>query len=408
MNARLARKKYTADKPGCLSWNAANLMHRAIDRACGDPSSFCDLEGADPVREFEQVVLPVVGGNHALAVSSGTAAIHTALLAAGLGPGDQVITSSFTWPQTAAPIVFCGAEPVWVDVEPDTGHIDPVEVAGAITPRTRAILAPHLFGHLADLPALQMLAQTAGVLLISDAAQAIGAAFYGKPVGYYSDMACYSLGRGKLLSTGEGGLVAFKHREHYERALKLTQHPDRYFRETGYRCAGFALNYRMHPWQAICGLAVLKQMQVRMEHRKNVYRAFMAPLNAVSAIEPLRVLEGVEHAAYGVFLKAKTPEIRDALLCKSYEYGLDMAAGIIPEPLHITHAKEWINPNEPWLTEPVSLPNSERLCFEQQLWPLGPLGIDGVSMAQAQKKGQALAALAKRICSKNNLTELVY
>ncbi len=397
MSNYLIRQSYIADKPGCLPGNTANQMHRAIDQACEEPSCFCDLEGAGPVRELERAILPVVGGEYVLAVSSGTAAIHTALLAAGIGPGDQVITPSFTWPQSAAPIVFCGAEPVWVDVEPDTGHIDPVKVAEAITPRTKAILVPHLFGHVADLPTLQMLARTAGVLLISDAAQAMGATFYGKPAGDYSDMACNSLGRGKLLSTGEGGLVTFRHREHYERTLKLTQHPDRYFRETGKRCSGFALNYRMHPWQAMCGLASLEDMHSKLEHRRNVYQAFAAPLNDAPAIETLRISEGVEHAAYGVFLKAKSPKLRDALLRKSYEKGFDMAPGIIPEPQHMAFARERINPNEPWLTESISLPNSERLCFGQQLWPLGPLEMDEISMVQASKMGRELVQLGDDI-----------
>ena len=393
MSINAVRKEKECNRPGCLSLDAAEQAHKAIDQACRDPSWFCDLEGCGPVAEFEEVIRPLVGGNHVLAVSSGTAALHAACLAAGIQAGDQVITSAISWPQTVSPFILSGAEPVWADIDPATGHLDPGEAARLITGRVKAVVVPCLFGSIADLPTLQMLADTAGILLMADGAQAMGAKYYDKPIGDFADMACYSMGRGKLISSGEGGIVTFKKREHYERALMLTQHPDRYFRETGKRCSGFGLNYRMHPWQAVAGLTALEKVQVKLDHRRNLYTAFLNQLSSVCSVEALHIPNGVNHAAYGVVVKAESEACPAALLRKSFEQGLDIHAGPIAEPLHIAHARERINPNEPWLISPVSLPNAERFCFEQQIWSMGPLSMDEIYIEQAVGLGQNLAEL---------------
>ena len=392
MSSIQVRKRFQLGNPGCLSPKSVNQMHLAVEKACRDPSWFCDLESCGPVAELEKAIKPLVGGNHVLAVSSGTAALHTACLAAGVQAGDRFITSAVSWPQTVSPFVLNGAEPVWSDIDAATGHLDPVETTRLISGWTKAIVVPCLFGSIADLPTLQMLANTAGMLLIADAAQAMGAKYYDKPVGNFADISCYSLGRGKLVSAGEGGIVTFKRREHYERALMLTQHPDRYFRETGKRCSGFGLNYRMHPWQAVAGLAALEDMQTKLDHRRNAYKAFIDQLRDVPSIEHLHIPYGVDHAAYGIVLMAESEECRSALLRKSFEQGLDIHAGPIAEPLHVAFTKGRINPNEPWLTKSVSLLNADKFCFEQQIWPLMPLQMDEISIEQAVELGQKFAA----------------
>jgi dTDP-4-amino-4,6-dideoxygalactose transaminase len=153
--------------------------------------------------ELERRVAELVGARHAVAVSSGTAAIHLALIALGVGPDDEVITSSITWPATANVIVHTGARPVFVDVRDSDLNIDPAEVAKAVTPRTKAVVPVDLAGQPADLDPLLEL----GVPVVEDAAHAIGAEYRGRPIGSIAQATCFSLYATKNVAAGEGGVV---------------------------------------------------------------------------------------------------------------------------------------------------------------------------------------------------------
>lgn len=160
------------------------------------------------VTAFEQEFAAFVRAEHAVAVNSGTSALHLALLAAGVGPGDEVITVSFTFIATVSAIEYCGATPVLVDIEPQSFTMDPAAVERAITPRTKAILPVHLFGQSADLEPLLALARAHGLRVIEDAAQAHGAEYQGRRVGALGDLGCFSFYPTKNLGAyGEGGLV---------------------------------------------------------------------------------------------------------------------------------------------------------------------------------------------------------
>jgi len=162
----------------------------------------------EPVERFEEDFAAYCGTRHAVAVSTGTAALHLALLAAGIGPGDEVITTPTTFVATVAAVLYCGATPVMVDVDPKTLAMDPAKCARAITPRTRAILPVHFHGRLADMAALAEIARTHGLTLIEDAAQAHGARRDGIRAGAFGAMGCFSFYPGKNLgAAGEGGAV---------------------------------------------------------------------------------------------------------------------------------------------------------------------------------------------------------
>src|SRR3954449_9425205 len=181
------------------------------------------------VAAFEKEFSAYVGAPHACAVSNCTTALHLALLAAGVGPGDEVITVSHSYIATANCIRYCGATPVFVDIEPRAFNIDPSLVAGAITPRTKAILCVHQVGMPCDLAALLPLASQHGIPLIEDAACAIGSEILwdgrweriGKPHG---DAACFSFHPRKILSTGDGGMITTKHRDWDARFHLWRQH----------------------------------------------------------------------------------------------------------------------------------------------------------------------------------------
>ncbi|WP_199430652.1 DegT/DnrJ/EryC1/StrS family aminotransferase [Qaidamihabitans albus] len=168
-------------------------------------------------QEFTQVLLD---GRAAVAVNSGTAGLHLGLLAAGVGPGDEVIVPSFTFAATANAVALTGATPVFADIEPRHYCLDPGHVSGLITERTKAIMPVHLYGHPANMPALRELAERHGLALYEDAAQAHGAALDGTPAGAFGTFAMFSLYPTKNMTSGEGGIVATADAE-VERTLRL-------------------------------------------------------------------------------------------------------------------------------------------------------------------------------------------
>src|SRR3954453_22228746 len=160
------------------------------------------------VAEFEERFASYCQVSHCLALNSGTSALHLALLAAGIGPGDEVITVSMTFVATTAAIMYSGATPVFVDVDPVTWTMDPALIEAAITPRTRAILPVHLHGLMADMDPIMAIARRHGLVVIEDAAQAHGAEYKGRRAGSIGDLGCFSFYPGKNLGAfGEGGAV---------------------------------------------------------------------------------------------------------------------------------------------------------------------------------------------------------
>ncbi|MBX3193985.1 MAG: DegT/DnrJ/EryC1/StrS family aminotransferase [Microbacteriaceae bacterium] len=159
------------------------------------------------VAAFEQEFSDLVGGRHSVAVNSGTSALHLAFLAAGIGPGDEVIVPSFSFAATANAVALTGATPVFADIELDTFNLDPAAVEAAITPRTRAIMPVHLYGHPAAMGPLTEIAERHGLLVFEDAAQAVAASLDGTPVGAFGTAASFSFYPTKNMTSGEGGMV---------------------------------------------------------------------------------------------------------------------------------------------------------------------------------------------------------
>ena len=169
----------------------------------------------DEVAQFEQEFAAFCGTKHAIAVNTGTSALHLALLAAGVGPGDEVITVPFTFVATVSAICYAGARPVLVDVEPATLTMDPAKLEAAITPRTKAIVPVHLYGQMADMTSIMQIANRHGIAVIEDACQAHGAEYKGRRAGSIGLSGCFSFYPGKNLGAcGEGGMVVTNDDEH--------------------------------------------------------------------------------------------------------------------------------------------------------------------------------------------------
>ncbi len=208
------------------------------------------------VADLEAAFAEWCGVRHAVAVSSGTAALHVVLAAYGIGPGDEVITTPFTFVASANAALFVGARPVFVDIEPETFCLDPERVEAAITPRTRAILPVHLYGHPARMPELSDIASRRGLLLIEDACQAHGAQIAGRMVGSLGDSGVFSFYPTKHIAAGEGGLIATNDTRVADRARLLRNQgaAERYH----YEILGY--NYRLSDLHAAIGLAQLAKV----------------------------------------------------------------------------------------------------------------------------------------------------
>jgi perosamine synthetase len=220
------------------------------------------------VDKFERRFAEYLGVRDAVTTTSGTTALHLALVAAGIGPGDEVVIPAFTMFSTAAAVCYTGATPVFVDADPRSWNIDASLVQAKLTPRTKAILPVHIYGHSCDMDALA--AATAGrkILIIEDAAEAIGSEYKGRRCGALGDLSCFSFFANKLITTGEGGMVTTNDAElagklRYFKNLAFPRTgPRRYFHED----IGF--NYRMPNLLAAFGLAQLERVDTYLENRR--------------------------------------------------------------------------------------------------------------------------------------------
>lgn len=241
-----------------------------VDAVCAVLTSGNLAQGA-VVAAFEEAFAAQCGTRYAVAVTNGTLALHAALLAYGIGPGDEVITAPFTFIASANAIRATGATPVFADIDPETFTIDPAAVRAAMTPRTAAILPIHLFGHPAAMPELMDIAQRHGLAIVEDACQAHGATVHGTPVGGYG-AGCFSFYPTKNITSGEGGMVTTNDPSVAD-AIRLFRHHGmrrRYYHEA------FGLNYRMTDLHAAVGLTQLKNLDLwnaqRQQHAELLSR----------------------------------------------------------------------------------------------------------------------------------------
>lgn len=380
-------------KPGCLTQNQLQVLHAALLKGEEDFSMLCDLEGCGPISRLEASFSDLAGTRFTLALSSGTAAIHAALLAAGVAHGDEVIVTSYSWPQSISPVLYAGATPVFADINPDTFNLDPISVAERISSKTRAIICVHLFGHIADMTALQQIAENCDAVLIADCAHAIGARYRGMPAGAWGDMTCFSLGRGKLISGGEGGILATNDKVLYEKAICLTQHEDRTKRiwPASQRPEIFSLNYRMHPLAAILALSDLDSMGQILEHRRKVFESFWEGLGSQDVLIPQWSLPQEEPVPYGIPFTIGNNRDREKLILKAQQKSIPLRCGPVCAPLHLRLRKS-VGPQIHFHSSqlPGSCPSAEERCARRELFLLSGLDMDGISPDSAFSMGRII------------------
>ncbi|HUG55073.1 MAG TPA: DegT/DnrJ/EryC1/StrS family aminotransferase [Vicinamibacteria bacterium] len=231
------------------------------------------------VQAFEAAVAEVVGTRHAVAVSSGTAALHLALLALGIGRDDEVIVPGFTHPATANVVELTGARPVLVDVDLATFNVDPDALARAVGPRTRAVVPVHLFGLPAEMEPILALAAERGLAVIEDAACALGATYGGRPCGSLGRVGCFSFHPRKVITTGEGGLLTTDDDALAERLRRLRNHGQVVEDGRG-RFLEAGLNYRLTDVQGAVGVAQMRRLPAILEGRAAVARRYAGALRS--------------------------------------------------------------------------------------------------------------------------------
>jgi dTDP-4-amino-4,6-dideoxygalactose transaminase len=264
---------------------------------------------------FEQALAEYVQTPHAVTVSSGTAALHLACLAAGIGPGDEVIVPAFTFVASASAPRYAGAEPVLCDVRsPQDFNIDPEDVARRITPRTRAVIAVHFCGYPADVGALRALCDERGLVLIEDCAQAIGARLDddGRQVGTIGELGTFSFFSKKQLCVGEGGMVTSSDERLADRVRLLRSHAmtsstwDRHRgHDPAYDVIDIGFNYRLDEPRAALGLSRLARLQDDIAARRAIVRSYREQLVGLAGLELAfdeRAIERASHFAFPVLL----------------------------------------------------------------------------------------------------------
>lgn len=244
------------------------------------------------IAEFEERFAACVGARYAVAVANGTAALHAAVFAAGIGQGDEVITTPITFAASANCILYRGGTPVFADVDPNTYNIDPDDIAKKITPRTRALIAVHFTGQPCDLDRIHDLAHKNNLVVIEDAAHALGAEYKCKKIGGLSDMTIFSFHPVKHITTGEGGMVTTNSGELYRRLLKFRNHGivrDRSFmvEDQGpwyYEQQELGYNYRLTDIQAALGLSQLNKLDFFLTRRREIVEMYNRELLNVDEI----------------------------------------------------------------------------------------------------------------------------
>ena len=235
------------------------------------------------VGEFEEALAAYVGARYAVAFSSGTAALHGAAFAAGLGPGDEAVTTPLTFCATANCVLYMGATPVFADISPDTLNIDPGQVAERLTPRTKAILPVDYAGHPVDLDRLLALAEARGLVVIEDAAHALGSQYRDRMVGGISHMTIFSFHPVKHITTGEGGLVATNNPEFASRLRTFRNHgidPEARRNQSQvngqwyYEMTELGYNYRLSDIGCALGLSQLGKLPANISRRREIARGY--------------------------------------------------------------------------------------------------------------------------------------
>ncbi len=268
------------------------------------------------IGRFEQAFQKFIGCNYAIATSSCTGALHMGMAALGIGPGDEVILADSNWVASVAPVKHLGAEPVFVDILPDTWCLDPTKVEAAITSKTKAIIAVHLYGNLCDMDALLAIGERHGIPIIEDAAEAIGSIYKGRRAGNMGAFACFSFHGSKTITTGEGGMFVTNDAALFQRVLTLSNHGRAVGQTKQFWPDAVGFKYKISNVQAAIGCAQIERIEDLIARKREILRYYRERLEDLPLIAMNAEPEGMVNGAWmptAVFA-SETGVTRDRLL----------------------------------------------------------------------------------------------
>lgn len=323
------------------------------------------------VREFERRVAEYTGARYALATSNCTTALHLALLALGIGPGDEVLVPSYTFIATANSVLYAGATPVFVDIDARTYNVDPAQLEAAITPRTRAIMPVHQIGLAADIDAIHAVAARHNLIVIEDAATIMGGTYKGRRIGAHSPAVCFSFHPRKAITTGEGGMVTTDDpavagkvemlRSHGANISDLARHQAGTVVIEQYPVLGY--NYRMTDIQGAIGVEQMKKLDWILGRRRAVAATYNAAFADLGCLETPYAPPYAPHTyqSYCLRVRADSPRTRDEIMAEMQAAGIATRRGVMA--IHL----------EPYYRErfgTISLPVTEAATRTTLLLPI--------------------------------------
>ncbi len=252
----------------------------------------------DYILRFEAQFREHIGARYAIATSSCTGALHLGLAALGIGAGDEVILADTNWVATVSPVVHLGATPVFVDIDPESWCIDAQAAERAITPRTRAIIATHIYGNLANMDALLALGEKTGIPVIEDSAEAIGSVWHGKRAGSMGRFGAYSFHGTKTLTTGEGGMFVTSDEDLYEKVLTLSNHGRARNQKKQFWPDMVGFKYKMSNIQAAIGCAQMERIEELTARKREIFAAYRQRLLGLPGLSMNPEPEGTVNGAW--------------------------------------------------------------------------------------------------------------
>lgn len=329
-----------------------------IDEAIQSVLDGCDFVMGAAVSEFESQLGQYLGARFAVGCASGTDALQIALMALGVGPGDEVVTSPFTFVATAETIVFLGARPVYVDIDPRTYNIDAKLIADRITPRTKVIIPVHLFGQPADMAPILSLARAKGLRVIEDAAQAIGARYDDQAVGTLGDIGTLSFYPSKNLGAyGDAGAIVSNSPELAEKCRMISLHGSK----VRYQHEVLGINSRLDSLQAAILRVKLRHLEDWIQARTRIARRYDGALEGLDLVLPY-CAPNLRHVYYQYSIRTTQRDaLADFLTCKGIAHAI-----YYPIPLHLQPAYQ------PFAEEGVRFPVAEKIAKEIISLPMFP------------------------------------
>ena len=288
------------------------------------------ISGGYYIERFESIFTRHLHSKYGITVSNGTTALQLAILALGIGPGDEVIIPGFTFAAPANMVIMAGATPVYADIDSKTWCIDPRSVENRITNKTKAIIPVHVYGNVCDMDPLKKIAKKHRLFIIEDAAEAAFSKYKGKFAGTFGDIGCFSFQATKTIAMGEGGFVLTNNKKLYEKMWLIRNHG---MKERRYWHEMIGYNFRLTNLQAAVGYGQLKNLKKIIADRKRVYRLYLECLSDIEGITPQHFQSEVDPVVWAFALKIN-PVIfkagRNALISSLLKSGIETRPGFYP------------------------------------------------------------------------------